>query len=313
MCTTDNFCSTHALLRSHKHPSTFLYDQLRTLEFLSHPPFISLWRNCGVASMASAGEKSSPYNITQGLEVLYSGEDGDATVDIIAVPGLGSNPDTAFDSFKKTSDGRTQFNWLTDGKGLRDKFPTARVLLYKAESRWIKEAAVNQSIKNLASNLLTAILSKREGIHSDRPIIFVGHSMGGLIVAKAITLAAFRSEDYPNVLPCITGCLFFGTPFQGSAATGKAIMLARLLKSVNQAAVSRVLNFLVPGNDALDELRNDFARICNEMEPRIGNVCFYELSKTNYAEGNWMVDWIGKVCSSHYQQTFGGFGLIAYS
>ena len=263
--------------------------------------------------MASAGEKSSPYKITQGLEVLYAGENGDATVDIIAVPGLGSNPDTAFDSFKKTSDGRTQFNWLTDDKGLRDKFPTARVLLYKAESRWIKEAAVNQSMKNLASNLLTAILSKREGIQSDRPIIFVGHSMGGLIVAKAITLAAFRSEDYPNVLPCITGCLFFGTPFQGSAATGKAIMLAELLEPVNQAAVSRVLNFLVPGNEALDELRNDFARICNEMEPRIGNVCFFELNKTNYAKGVWKAAGLNKVRSSHQERTFGGLGLTAYS
>jgi hypothetical protein len=256
--------------------------------------------------MASAGEKSSPYKITQGLEVLYAGESGDATVDIIAVPGLGSNPDTAFDSFKKTSDGRTQFNWLTDDKGLRDKFPTARVLLYKAESRWIKEAAVNQSMKNLASNLLTAI-------QSDRPIIFVGHSMGGLIVAKAITLAAFRSEDYPNVLPCITGCLFFGTPFQGSAATGKAIMLAELLEPVNQAAVSRVLNFLVPGNEALDELRNDFARICNEMEPRIGNVCFFELNKTNYAKGIWKAAGLNKVRSAHQEWTFGGLRLTAYS
>jgi hypothetical protein len=255
--------------------------------------------------MASAGEKSSPYKITQGLEVLYSEEDGDATVDIIAVPGLGSNPDTAFDSFKKTSDGRTQFNWLTDDKGLRDKFPTARILLYKAESRWIKEAAINQSMKNLASNLLTAILSKREGIQSDRPIIFVGHSMGGLIVAKAITLAAFRSEDFPNILPCITGCLFFGTPFQGSAATGKAIMLAELLEPVNQAAVSRVLNFLVPGNEALDELRNDFARICNDMEPRIGNVCFYEQNKTNYAKGVWKAAGLNKVSSSHHKQILG--------
>ncbi|KAF3008558.1 hypothetical protein E8E13_006996 [Curvularia kusanoi] len=235
--------------------------------------------------MASAGEKSSPYKITQGLEVLYAGENGNATVDIIAVPGLGSNPDTAFDSFKKTSDGKTQFNWLTDDKGLRDKFPTARILLYKSESRWIKEAAVNQSMKNLASNLLTAVLSKREGVQSDRPIIFVGHSMGGLVVAKAITLAAFRSEDYPNILPCITGCLFFGTPFQGSSATGKAIMLAKHLEPLNQAAVSRVLYFLEPGNEALDDLRNDFTRICNELDPRIGNVCFYEQRPTDYAKG----------------------------
>jgi hypothetical protein len=61
--------------------------------------------------MAAVGEKSSAYKITQGLEVLYSGGEKDGvTVDIIAVPGLGSNPDEAFDSFIK-KDGTTQFNW----------------------------------------------------------------------------------------------------------------------------------------------------------------------------------------------------------
>jgi hypothetical protein len=62
--------------------------------------------------MAAIVEKSSSYKITQGLEVLYPGEKDDVTVDIdiIAVPGLGSNPDEAFDSFLK-KDGTTQFNW----------------------------------------------------------------------------------------------------------------------------------------------------------------------------------------------------------
>ena len=54
---------------------------------------------------------ASSYKITQGLEVLYSGDKDNVTVDIIAVPGLGSNPDIAFDSFKKTPEGKTQFNW----------------------------------------------------------------------------------------------------------------------------------------------------------------------------------------------------------
>jgi triacylglycerol esterase/lipase EstA (alpha/beta hydrolase family) len=251
--------------------------------------------------MATAGEKSSPYKITQGLEVLYPGEKDNVIVDIIAVPGLGSNPDTAFDSFLKTPDGKTQFNWLTDDKGLRYEFPGARVLLYKSESRWIKDAAVNQSMSNLARNLLTSILSKREGVTA-RPIIFIGHSMGGLVIAKAITLAAFRGEEYPNLLSCITGCIFFGTPFQGSAATGKAIMLAELLESVNQAAVSRVLSFLVPGNEALDELRKDYSRICNRLEPPIGNVCFYEERKTDYAKGFWKAAGIAKVRVSQNRQ-----------
>jgi hypothetical protein len=57
---------------------------------------------------------TSSYKITQGLEVLYPVESDnvdDITVDIIAVPGLGSNPDIAFDSFVKTAEGKTQFNW----------------------------------------------------------------------------------------------------------------------------------------------------------------------------------------------------------
>jgi hypothetical protein len=253
--------------------------------------------------MATAGEKSSPYKITQGLEVLYAGEKDNVTVDIIAVPGLGSNPDTAFDSFHQTPDGKTQFNWLTDDKGLRYEFPAARVLLYKAESRWIKDAAVNQSMSNLARNLLISIMAKREGITA-RPIIFVGHSMGGLVVAKAITLATFQPADYPNLLSCITGCLFFGTPFKGSDATGKAIILADLLQPINQAAVSRVLTFLVPGNEALDELRRDFARICNKLEPRIGNVCFYEQNKTDYVKGFLKAAGLGKVRLLHRGQFF---------
>lgn len=33
ICTTDSFCSTHALLRSHSLVSLFLYDQLRSLQY----------------------------------------------------------------------------------------------------------------------------------------------------------------------------------------------------------------------------------------------------------------------------------------
>jgi hypothetical protein len=262
--------------------------------------------------MAAAGEKSGPYKITQGLEVLYPGEQDNITVDIIAVPGLGSNPDTAFDSFRTTPDGKTQFNWLTDDKGLRYEFPTARVLLYKSESRWIKDAAVNQSMSNLARNLLTSIWSKREGA-TTRPIVFVGHSMGGLVIAKAITLVASRGEEYPNLLSCIAGCLFFGTPFQGSSATGKAVMLAELLEHVNQASLSRVLSFLVPGNEALDEMRKDYARVCNRLDPPIGNVCFYEERKTDYTKGFLKWAGVGKVCLPNAQQDFCELALTTCS
>jgi hypothetical protein len=179
---------------------------------------------------------------------------------------------------------------LTDNKGLRHEFPAARVLLYKSESRWIKDAAVDQSIGNLARNLLASISSFREGA-TTRPIVFIGHSMGGLVVAKAITLASNRGDEYPNLLSCVAGCLFFGTPFKGSRATGKAVILADLFEKVNYASLSRVLTFLEPGNEALDELRSDFVRISNKLEPPISTVCFHELKKTEYTKG--FLKWVG--------------------
>jgi hypothetical protein len=164
--------------------------------------------------------------------------------------------------------------------------------LYKSESRWIKDAAVDQSMGNLARNLPASMLSLREGEGAKtRPIVFIGHSMGGLVVAKAITLAAYRADEYPNFLSCIAGCLFFGTPFKGSHATGKAVVLADLLEKVNYASLSRVLTFLEPGNEALDELRSDFVRISNKLEPSIGTVCFHELKKTEYTKG--FLKWVG--------------------
>jgi hypothetical protein len=214
-------------------------------------------------------------------------------VSIIAVPGLGADPSTSFDSFHKKADGSTLFNWLSDKEGgLSREFPKARILLYHYESRWLKGHAIDQSMGNAAKNLLDSIWSFRQGA-TTRPIVFIGHSMGGLVVAKAITIASIRGDDYTNLVSCIAGSLFFGTPFQGSHATGKAIMLASVFAKVDQAVRSRVLTFLEPGNEALDELRNEFVRITDKLEPKMGISCFYEQRPTDYSKEK--LGWLGRV------------------
>jgi hypothetical protein len=165
--------------------------------------------------------------------------------------------------------------------------------LYHYESRWFKSHAIDQSMGNASKNLLDSISSFRQGA-TTRPVVLIGHSMGGLIVAKAITMASIRGDEYPHLVSCIAGSLFFGTPFQGSHATGKAIMLASVFSKVDQAVKSRVLTFLEPGNEALDELRDEFVRITNKLEPRMGISCFFEQTKTDYSKEK--LGWLGKVC-----------------
>jgi hypothetical protein len=79
----------------------------------------------------------------------------------VAVPGLGSDPRRSFNSLYPVRENK-YFNWLADDDGLRREFPTARVMLYEYESRWLGKQAIPQSVSNVANNLLESLHAHRE-------------------------------------------------------------------------------------------------------------------------------------------------------
>lgn len=197
---------------------------------------------------------------------------------IIAVPGLGADPKRSFGSEKDVN-----FNWLSDSNaGIRHEIPGARVLLYNYDSRWLGGQAIRQTLYNAAVWLLDALVEHRKGNES-RPLVFLAHSMGGLVVAKALTLAVAKPEliDRMRIYECFAGAIFFGTPFRGSSATHKATLLASVLEKINQAKSSQMLQILDPQRDSLEELRNDFSQLATQ-EPRATIACFYELKELSY-------------------------------
>ncbi|CAM1503339.1 Fc.00g081150.m01.CDS01 [Cosmosporella sp. VM-42] len=203
------------------------------------------------------GKRAKGYDaVQQSIKQLYPPEDKPGVrtdVDIVLVPGLGANPEDSWKSAK------TGFNWTTHEDGIIRDFPRARIMLYMYESAWIGH------LKDCKS----------------RPIVFIGHSMGGLVIAKAVTYADSRRDLFPVMFEAISATIFFGTPFNGAKEAAWAAMYARIAERFGQAFNSKLLEFMKPGAETLRELRHEFMRLVGKLNHKIQVVCFWEQEPTD--------------------------------
>lgn len=79
----------------------------------------------------------------------------------------------------------------------------ARVLTYTHGG-----STARTGLKKLAHDLLRA-LSLERGARSSRPLFFICHSIGGLVVKLALTEAS-RNSNYQAILEHCYGVTFFG-------------------------------------------------------------------------------------------------------
>lgn len=93
---------------------------------------------------------------------------------------------------------------------------------------------------------------------SERPIIFIGHSFGGLIIKKAFLIAQndkghrFRETIFDRVI----GFIFLGTPHRGAFISYPAILLAVFTRW--QGSSTKLLELLRPKSDTNKALRQEF-------------------------------------------------------
>lgn len=84
--------------------------------------------------------------------------------------------------------------------------------------------------------------------------------MGGLVIAKAVTLADHRRDKFPIMFEAIAGAIFFGTPFLGAPVASAAAMYAYLAEKIGQATSSKLLDLMKEGDEGLRELRHEFSK-----------------------------------------------------
>ncbi|KAK7955272.1 hypothetical protein PG988_015966 [Apiospora saccharicola] len=222
--------------------------------------------------------------VKQGIKQLYPESDAFVPeIDIVFVPGLGAHPEECWET--------KDFKWPTDS--LAKDFPKSRILLYMYESVWQGALQVEQFMDNIAMGLLVGVAASREKLgqgltiyhanqkHARRPIVFIGHSMGGLVIAKAVTIADSYRKKFPIMFEAIAATIFFGTPFKGAAAAEAASMFASAAEKLSQATSSELLEFMKPGNPQLRDLVDEFTHLVGNISPGIAVTCFYEERNTD--------------------------------
>ncbi|UPK96833.1 hypothetical protein LCI18_007768 [Fusarium solani-melongenae] len=155
-------------------------------------------------------------------------------------------------------------------------------------------------IRDIGRMLLLSdlVVERQEDEEQERPIIFMGHSLGGLVIKQAILLASKelhnQDSDKRLIYTSTRGLFFFGTPHLGSRA-GEATRVA-VLKAIAKVAFVKVPpkldSALKSHPDELDDLTDDFKRTSLWLDQKLIIYSYYE----SFGDGalgdivSWVVD-----------------------
>ncbi|KAJ5815793.1 hypothetical protein N7447_008026 [Penicillium robsamsonii] len=133
---------------------------------------------------------------------------------------------------------------------LAEDIPYARVFVYGYNSNITHPQTMSTaSIKDHANTLLNLLDMERGPQMGSVPpkVIFIGHSLGGLVIKQAL-LNAKEDPKYTSIRSATSGLVFFGTPHRGAKAVELGKIAARVARFVSKGHAS---------NDLLDCLEHN--------------------------------------------------------
>jgi len=153
---------------------------------------------------------------------------------------------------------RTGPAWITGG--IRSRIKQTRVLLYDHG-----KPQHGDTLKSLATRLLKNIEDLRRIEKDERPIFFVCHSTGGLIVKMALAEAQ-RSKS--SVLGDCYGITFFATPHRGSSYLSRPSFSENISSIMHLSAPlpASIMAQLELNHRLLRKLDSDFKSLASELQ-----------------------------------------------
>ena len=129
------------------------------------------------------------------------------------------------------------------------------------------------AISKHAENLLKKIVDIRSG-HATRLIIFVAHSLGGILVKDAIVESRkfFQNSQNVRMRQVYEQCraiFFFGTPHSGATLAEWGLLLSNIIGSIpSPHTYKRILRELSPDSEKLEMVTKDFNDVLDADVPK---------------------------------------------
>ncbi|KAL4937746.1 hypothetical protein BDV06DRAFT_226681 [Aspergillus oleicola] len=182
----------------------------------------------------------------------------------------GSSSDRSRPSLSRSG---TEFCWPRDD--LPKRLPkNVQILLYGYEADAIGPFQVKSqnTITTHGNNFLVA-LERR--IPKGTPIIFVAHSLGGILVKDALVISkAHVIPKFRSIHSDTRMVVFMGTPHRGSEMAGLATTMANITKVALQVPNKSLLRGLEKGSEVLDRIHTAFMQLL--AKPDFAIHCFQE-------------------------------------
>ena len=197
-------------------------------------------------------------------------------VDIVFVHGLTGDAAHTWTH----EDSKTRKPWPAEL--LSGDLPDARIMSFGYDADVVNawSPASQNRIGNHALDLLGGLTRERAKDGSEhRKILFVAHSLGGLLVQECLCLSRNNADEHlRNVSSCTIGLAFLGTPNHGANQAAWAHFGTNLLKAIKRPN-SDIVAVLEPGSEMLARIQRGFhqlLRIRSDEGSRIDVTCFYE-------------------------------------
>ena len=226
---------------------------------------------------SSGGVEINRYSLTQ----IHAPEGG-GKVDVVFVHGLNGDPEKTWTAEKS----RIFWPSMLLPPVLEEQKARILVYGYDADVTSFTGSTSKEKIHNHAEHLVAALAANRSirGA-SDRPLIFVAHSLGGLVVKRALIhsseMRGTNTEHLRSIFVSTYGILFLGTPHRGADIAKWGSLLESICRGVMPSGVvdsnPNLVNALKKENETLQNIDRQFYN----MISRFHVFFFHEAKKTS--------------------------------
>ena len=143
-------------------------------------------------------------------------------------------------------------------------FPQARIATwgYEVQIEKVFSPSGPATIFHHAQTLLSDLTILRNCSSSkSKPLVFVAHSLGGIVIKDALSWSRNELTCYKEILPATKGVIFLGTPHHGSKVASLGKIAFELAKVFLQHPATSVLRGLERNSEVLERITRSFGQV----------------------------------------------------